>query len=83
MNMIAPDPAMATTSGFSPARMDGRMNRAITRNDRPSATSAATPCQRPSTSTATAKSAASTSSGVPRWKSTSWKLAGSPAFPPL
>src|SRR5205807_2465692 len=71
MNMITPEPRMATSNGFSPARIAGSTNSTSTAKLSPSAPSAASPCHRPSTTTAIANSAASAASGSPRWKSTS------------
>ena len=71
-NMITPAPTMATSSGLSPPVIAGSTKNTSTRKLMTSAPSALRPCQRPRTSTAIANSAASSASGTPRWKSTSW-----------
>ena len=64
-NMIRQEPTTATASGSWPARIAGRTNTSSTTKLSPSATSAASPRQRPSSSTAAAKATASQSSGRP------------------
>ncbi len=70
--MISPAPTTATSSGLSPARIDGITNSTSTAKLSSNAPIAASPCHRPSRSTAAAKSTARTTSDQPRWKSTIW-----------
>ena len=71
-NMITPAPTTATASGLRPSRIAGSTNSSSTPKLTASAARAASPRQRPRTSTAAANSAASQASDPPRWKSTTW-----------
>ena len=61
--MMALAPTTATTSGFEPCRIAGRMKKVSTRKLMASATRAMTPRIRPTTTTAIAKMPASTAMG--------------------
>ena len=67
--MIALAPTTATSSGFEPCRIAGRMNRVSTAKLTASAISAITPRSRPTTTTASAKIPAS--SAIGNFRSTS------------
>ncbi len=81
-NMITPAPTTATASGLRPSRIAGSTNSSSTPKLTASAARAASPRQRPRTSTAAANSAASQASDPPRWKSTTWYEPGSSGLPP-
>ncbi len=76
--MIALDPTTATTSGFDPSRIAGRMKKFRMRKLIASATRAMTPRSRPTSTTATAKISASTASGTRRFTSVTeyWRSRG-------
>ncbi len=63
ISMMALAPTTATTSGFDPCRIAGRMKRVSTRKLTASAMSAITPRIRPTTTTASAKTPASSARG--------------------
>ncbi len=64
--MIALAPITATTRGFDPWRIAGRMNRVRTAKETARAISAISPRSLPTTTTARAKSPASTAIGTVR-----------------
>ncbi|CAM5633724.1 hypothetical protein SGLAM104S_04166 [Streptomyces glaucescens] len=76
--MMALAPITATSSGFEPCRMAGRMKKFSTRKLMASAISAMTPRRRPTATTATAKRPASSPIGSLRFTSVTeyWRSLG-------